>query len=140
MLSQNDTSLTSLLPMLVFVEYFDPLAAPALKAIPPRALESHGVAIDAVGIGPHWVDGVEKLGVLVVGDLMLADAVGVGHSPELALAEIILIRRIPRVSHGGPVEGDHRVGGSATKNSERNAIAVWAFSIGSSLILGYLCV
>ncbi len=69
--------------MLVFVEYFDPLAAAALKAIPPRASDSHAAAVDAVGIGPHRVHRVQELGVLVVRDLVLADAVGVGYSAEL---------------------------------------------------------
>ncbi len=68
--------------MLVLVEYFAPLAARKSKPIPPRALNPSVGVVDTVGIGPHRVHRIKELGVLVVGDLVLADAVGVGHGAK----------------------------------------------------------
>ena len=69
------------------------------------SIPCHERAVNAVGVSPCGVYRVKKLRILVVGDFVFADAVGVGYRAKLAIT-IVLVRRVTRIADGGPVERD----------------------------------
>ena len=92
-----------LAPHVGFGGVFRPTGGSRVERNPAPCIRLHAGVVHVVWIRPRRVHGVQEVGVLVVGDLVLADAVGIRHGTELTVA-IILVGTVAQVSDRGPIQ------------------------------------